>query len=104
MADVRRDEEALWLGFDQHALEARWARAPEPHPAVVVVVVGVHDERLLVPDEEGGLAVAHSLAGLGQSEANAPQPVERIVLHASILPTRHQQAGSAYSALFAEPT
>src|SRR5262249_49822858 len=76
------------VGFDQHALEAPWTRAPEPNTARVVVVVGVHDERLLVADEECGLAVARSLACLGQGQADAPQPLERIVLHASIVPTR----------------
>jgi len=39
-----------------------------------MVMIGVADEHLLVADEEGRLAVAGPLGGLGQREADRAQP------------------------------
>ena len=62
-ADVRRPEVVLRGRRDERLLDPGWRCAPEPEP-VVVMVVGVRDERLLVPDEPGRLAVAQPLRRL----------------------------------------
>jgi hypothetical protein len=50
-ADVRRHEEAVRFLIDHLGLHARRGRAPQRQPAVAVVIVEIHHERLL--HEEG---------------------------------------------------
>jgi hypothetical protein len=50
-----------------------------------MVVVGVHDERLLAPHEPRGLAVTEPLRRLGESEAEAAKAQQRAT-HTLILP------------------
>ena len=57
---------------------ARRGRAPQGQPTVAVVVVEVHDERLLAAHEPGRAAVAQPLGGLGQGEARLPDPGQRL--------------------------
>src|SRR5207253_6271320 len=69
VADVRRYEEPLAVGLDQHRLHSLGSGAPDREPPVPVVVRQDHDERALAADEEGGRAVARALARLRQFEA-----------------------------------
>ena len=76
MADVRRDEEPVGVGIDEHRLEAVRGRAPDREPPVAVVVAQHHRKRPLAADEERRRAVAQALAHLGQPETDLPDPHE----------------------------
>ena len=77
LADVGRPEEPLRLLLDQLGLDAGRRGAPDGQPAVLVVVVEEHDERLLAPNEEGRRAVARPLGDLREVQADAPDVGQR---------------------------
>jgi hypothetical protein len=79
--DVRRHEKPLGIRRDHRPLHAGRRRARE-RQSIVVVVIGVRDERLLAPNEPRGLAVAQPLGGLREREADASQRGQRISDHA----------------------
>jgi hypothetical protein len=58
VTDVRRPEEALRVGLDEHFLDAALGRTPEREAAVAVLVVQHHEKRSLLADEEGRMPVA----------------------------------------------
>ena len=82
MTDVRRPEEALRIGLDEHLLGSLFGRGPDREPAVAVVVVEHHQERALVSDEEGRMAVAQPFTRLGEREAElADAPEHPFAVH-----------------------
>ena len=76
MADIRRHEEPFRIGLDEHRLHARRRGAPDGEAAVAVVVGQHHQEGAFLADEERRRAVAQTLAGLGQREADLTDPVQ----------------------------
>jgi hypothetical protein len=80
VTDVRRAEEPLGVGLDEHLLDAVLGRSPQREPPVAVVVVQDHREGALVPDEEGRVPVAQPLAGLGKGEAELADAIEDLVV------------------------
>jgi hypothetical protein len=76
VAHVRRDEEALWVGLDEHRLHPGRGRTPDREAAVAVVVGEHHQERFLATHEEGRRAVAQTLAYLRQPKADLPDPAQ----------------------------
>ena len=93
--DVRRAEEALGVGLDQHLLDAVLGRRPQREPPVAVVVVQDHREGALVPDEEGRVTVAQPLARLRQGEAELADAFEDLVVlsHVRTWRTRRARCG-----------
>jgi hypothetical protein len=77
VAHVRRDEETLGIGVDEHGLHSSRRRAPDREPPVAVVICHHHQKRLFATHEESRRAVAEPLAGLRQPEADLPDPLER---------------------------
>ena len=55
MTHVRRHEEPLRIGLDEHRLHSRRRGAPEREPTVTVMVRQHHDERTLAANEERGV-------------------------------------------------
>lgn len=73
VADVGRPEEPLGVGLDHRLLGADRGRAPQRQRPVAVVVIP--DLRELAPaDEPGGRAVAQTLLGSRQRQADRAQP------------------------------
>ena len=67
-SDIRRLEIDLRRFGDHHCLMACWNRNPDRDAAVVVVVVGEHDEDLLA-DEKRRFAMRKLFAGVGQRQS-----------------------------------
>jgi hypothetical protein len=80
VTDVRRPEEALRVGLDEHLLDAALGRAPDREASVAVLVVQHHEERSLVADEECRMPVAEALARLGKLETELPDPRQGLLL------------------------
>ena len=78
VADVRRDEEAFGIGLDERALQAVWGGTPDGEAPVAVVVVHDHQEGALLAHEERRRTVTASLAGVGESETDLPDPGENL--------------------------
>src|SRR5882672_5172076 len=68
---VRRPEEFLGRGLNQHSLNTNRRRQIDRYMTVVVMVVGKHDIHLFV-DKKGRLAVRHFLSRLWQAGTNCP--------------------------------
>ena len=89
-AEVGRDEEAAWVGADDHRLRAQRRLAPDRDAPVAMVVVREHDERLAA-DLEARRAVVDAFGRLGQREADRAEPLEDVhpgMLRRSVLRLR----------------
>jgi len=64
MTDVRRPEETLRIGLDQHLLHSFLGGAPDREATVAVVVAEHHQERPPPAHEERRVAMAQPLSGL----------------------------------------
>jgi hypothetical protein len=80
MTDIRRPKETGWLGRYPRLLNPHRCRAPEAE-TVVVMVVGIGHKDLLVSDEPGRLTVTESFSGLGKTQADGTERLERIFAH-----------------------
>ena len=83
MSDIWRSKEPLRSRLDEHGLDAFGSGAPEAEH-VIVVMVGIGDERLLAANEPCRLAVTDPLRRLGQVQADRPQPRQRVVAHGTV--------------------
>ena len=72
MADIGRPEEAEGFCPDPRLLDSYWGGAPKPE-AVVMVMIGVTDEYLPVPDEPRRLSVTESFVGFGEPKTEGAQ-------------------------------
>src|SRR5829696_3401153 len=93
--EVRRTEEPLGVGLDEHLLNAALGRSPQRERPVAVVVVQDHREGALVPDEKGRVTVAQPLAGLRKGEAELADAIEDLIVvsHARTWRTRRARCG-----------
>jgi hypothetical protein len=73
-------QEVLGSGLAQHPLGTLRRGDSERQPAVLVVVVPVAHEVPLAGEPVRG-AVAKALAGVGEGEAERPDPVEGAIRH-----------------------
>ena len=76
MTDVRRPEEPLRIGVDEHFLHPWCGCTPDREAPVAVMVGQDHQKRPLAADEEGRRTVTEALAGLGQPEADLADALE----------------------------
>jgi hypothetical protein len=70
MALIRRDEELLRLGVNQHSLHSRFRFQPESHTPVTMMIVEVHREHL-ASDAKGRRTPRLFLLDFRQGQANA---------------------------------
>ena len=73
-SDVRRTEEPLRIGLNQHLLGAFRCRQPRAQTVVVVVVGGGHE--LLAADEPRRLAVAELFGDTGPRQTDLPKALD----------------------------
>jgi hypothetical protein len=74
--DIGRQEVAVRIAVDEHALHAVGRIAPQREPAVVVVIVGEGDE-LFAADKPARRVMARSLDGIGELRADRAHLCER---------------------------
>ncbi len=83
--DIGWDEERGRPRANEDLQRPHWSGAPE-REAVIVMVIGVHDEGLLALHEPRRLAMAQALRRFGERQTEPPEPRERVRRHRAIVP------------------